>query len=212
MACKRSGVQIPSAPPQVNAPVRLEAPPNPPPRAADRQQAALLDLLRPPKVAVTLRRSPVPSPHRALSSAAPPRAREAPSGRPLGLLMQLRGCGDGPLLSVGNCCGPLLRARPGATAGEGGVDPRAAAMVTSSTGGEAVLGDPVSSAGARRARSRSRLVADAFGTPPDVEWASSLRSKAWRWRTASAGVAPKAPGDRSNVLLRRRATPAVVGP
>jgi hypothetical protein len=66
MACKRSGVQIPSAPPQVNAPVRLEAPPNPPPRAADRQQAALPDLLRPPKVAVTLRRSPVPSPHRAL--------------------------------------------------------------------------------------------------------------------------------------------------
>jgi hypothetical protein len=70
MACKRSGVQIPSAPPQVNAPVRLEAPPNPPPRAADRQQAALPDLLRPPKVAVTLRRSPVPSPHRALSPAA----------------------------------------------------------------------------------------------------------------------------------------------
>jgi hypothetical protein len=39
MACKGSGVQIPSAPPQVRGPVRPRPSPNRPPRAADRQQS-----------------------------------------------------------------------------------------------------------------------------------------------------------------------------
>jgi hypothetical protein len=40
MACKGSGVQIPSAPPQVNGPVRPRPPTIRPPRAANRQQSA----------------------------------------------------------------------------------------------------------------------------------------------------------------------------
>jgi hypothetical protein len=40
MACKGSGVQIPSAPPQVKGPLRRRPPPNRPPRAANRQQSA----------------------------------------------------------------------------------------------------------------------------------------------------------------------------
>jgi hypothetical protein len=43
MACKGSGVQIPSAPPQVNGPLRGRPPPNRPPRAANRQQLGLRD-------------------------------------------------------------------------------------------------------------------------------------------------------------------------
>jgi hypothetical protein len=41
MACKGSGVQIPSAPPQVRGPVRLRPLLNRPPRAADGQQSVL---------------------------------------------------------------------------------------------------------------------------------------------------------------------------
>ena len=41
MACKGSGVQIPSAPPQVNGPLRRRPPANPRARAANRQQSAL---------------------------------------------------------------------------------------------------------------------------------------------------------------------------
>jgi hypothetical protein len=41
MACKGSGVQIPSAPPQVNGPLRRRPPANRPPQAANRQQPAL---------------------------------------------------------------------------------------------------------------------------------------------------------------------------
>jgi hypothetical protein len=41
MACKRSGVQIPSAPPQLNGPNRPRPPPSRRPRAADRQQSML---------------------------------------------------------------------------------------------------------------------------------------------------------------------------
>jgi hypothetical protein len=41
MACKESGVQIPSAPPQVNGPSRRRPPGNRPPRAANRQQSPL---------------------------------------------------------------------------------------------------------------------------------------------------------------------------
>ena len=41
MACKGSGVQIPSAPPQVRGPPRARPPMNRPPRAANRQQSAL---------------------------------------------------------------------------------------------------------------------------------------------------------------------------
>jgi hypothetical protein len=51
-----------------------------------------------------------------------------------GLLMQLSRCGDGPLLSVNDGCGPMRRARRGhgrEDEGRSGV----AAMVTSSTGG-----------------------------------------------------------------------------
>jgi hypothetical protein len=38
MACKGSGVQIPSAPPQVRGPIRPQPPPDRPPQAADWQQ------------------------------------------------------------------------------------------------------------------------------------------------------------------------------
>jgi hypothetical protein len=41
MACKRSGVQIPSAPPQLRGPIRPRLAPNRPPRAAKRQQPVL---------------------------------------------------------------------------------------------------------------------------------------------------------------------------
>src|SRR4029453_947489 len=41
MACKGSGVQIPSAPPQVSGPLRPRPSANRPPRAADRQQSVL---------------------------------------------------------------------------------------------------------------------------------------------------------------------------
>jgi len=41
MACKGSGVQIPSAPPQVRGPLRRRPPPDRSPRAANRQQSAL---------------------------------------------------------------------------------------------------------------------------------------------------------------------------
>jgi hypothetical protein len=41
MACKGSGVQIPSAPPQVSGPLRRRPPANRPPRAANWQQSAL---------------------------------------------------------------------------------------------------------------------------------------------------------------------------
>jgi hypothetical protein len=41
MACKGSGVQIPSAPPQVRRPLHRRPPANRPPRAANRQQSPL---------------------------------------------------------------------------------------------------------------------------------------------------------------------------
>jgi hypothetical protein len=81
MACKGSGVQIPSAPPQVNGHVRARPSPNRSPRAADRQQSTLPDLVRPPRVRTTPRRSPVPSPHGAL-----PRRTTASLGSTLGPL------------------------------------------------------------------------------------------------------------------------------
>jgi hypothetical protein len=48
MACKGSGVQIPSAPPQVNGLIRPRPSPNRPPRAADRQQLPLRRTIRRP--------------------------------------------------------------------------------------------------------------------------------------------------------------------
>jgi hypothetical protein len=58
MACKGSGVQIPSAPPQVNGPIRLRPPRNRSPRAANRQQSASARPIWSSGAAVT---RPVPS-------------------------------------------------------------------------------------------------------------------------------------------------------
>jgi hypothetical protein len=50
MACKGSGVQIPSAPPQVNGPIRPRPYPDRPPEAADRQQSpSRRPIRRPPE-------------------------------------------------------------------------------------------------------------------------------------------------------------------
>jgi hypothetical protein len=48
MACKGSGVQIPSAPPQVRGPIRPRPSPDRPPRAANRQQPPLRRPVRRP--------------------------------------------------------------------------------------------------------------------------------------------------------------------
>jgi hypothetical protein len=72
MACKRSGVQIPSAPPQVRGPIRPRPPRNLPPRAADRQQSALPRAIRHQLAARSpghVGPPPVPVPRRVTGSA-----------------------------------------------------------------------------------------------------------------------------------------------
>jgi hypothetical protein len=46
MACRRPGVQIPSAPPQVTGHIKPPGHPVPPPQAADRQHPGVLDHTR----------------------------------------------------------------------------------------------------------------------------------------------------------------------
>jgi hypothetical protein len=75
--------------------------------------------------------------------------------------MQLSGCGDGPLLSLGDRCGPMLRARRG-TAGEDDVARSLAVIAPAPPIGEARPGrhQPRSQAAdaARQARTRHELM------------------------------------------------------
>jgi hypothetical protein len=72
MVSKRSGVQIPSAPPQLSGPIRPRPPRNLPPRAADRQQSALPRAIRHQLASRSpghVGPPPVPVPRRATGSA-----------------------------------------------------------------------------------------------------------------------------------------------